>query len=89
MRRTGQGFDVAVGVVTLVGDEGLRLDFGEQRLGLGDVMSLTAGQADRQRIAERIDDGVDLGCQPAARPPDRFRAAVFFWVRQRYADARA
>jgi hypothetical protein len=38
---------------------------------------LTAGHADRQRIAERVDDGVDLGCQPAARPPDRFRAAVF------------
>ena len=73
----GQGFDEAVGVVTLVGDDGLRLDFGEQRFGLGDVVSLTAGQADRQRIAERVDDGVDLGRQPAARPPNRFRAAVF------------
>ena len=26
--------------------------------GLGDVVSLTAGQADRQRIAERVDDEV-------------------------------
>jgi len=24
-------------------------------------VSLTAGQADRQRIAERVDDGVDFG----------------------------
>ena len=56
----GQGFDEAVGVVTLVGDEGLRLNFGQQRFGLGDVVSLTAGQADRQRIAERVDDGVDF-----------------------------
>lgn len=73
----GQSFDEAVGVVTLVGDEGLRLNFGQQRFGLGDVVSLTAGQADRQRIAERVDDGVDFGRQPAARPPDRFPAAVF------------
>lgn len=73
----GQGFDEAVGVVTLVGDEDLRLDFGQQRFGLGDVVNLTAGQADRQRVAERVDDGVDLGRQPAARPPDRFPASVF------------
>lgn len=73
----GQGFDEAVSVVTLVGDEDLRLDFGQQRFGLGDVVNLTAGQADRQRVAERVDDGVDLGRQPAARPPDRFPASVF------------
>ena len=73
----GQGFDETVGVVTFVGDEGLRLDFGQERFGLGDVVGLTARQADRQRIAERIDDGVDLGRQSAARPPERFRPAVF------------
>lgn len=72
-----QGFDETVGVVTFVGDEGLRLDFGQERLGLGDVVGLTAGQADRQRIAERVNDGVDLGRQSAARPPERFRATVF------------
>jgi hypothetical protein len=73
----GQGSDETVGVVTFVSDEGLRLDFGEQRFGLGYVVSLTARQADRQRIAERIDDGVNLGGQSAARSPDRFRPAVF------------
>ncbi len=73
----GQGVDETVGVIPFVGDEGLRLEFGEQRLGLGDVVRLTAGQADRQRIAERVDDGVDLGRQSAARPPERFRPTVF------------
>ena len=73
----GQSFDEAVGVVTFVGDEGVRLDFGEERFGLGDVVDLTAGQADRQRIAERVDNGVDLGRQSAARSPDRFLAAIF------------
>ena len=33
----GQGFDETVGVVTFVSDEGLRLDFGQERFGL--VMS--------------------------------------------------
>jgi hypothetical protein len=51
-------------------------------------VSLTAGEADRQCIAERADNGVDFGRQPAARPPGRFPAA-FFWARRRYADARA
>jgi len=72
-----QGFDEAVGVVTLVGDKGLRLDFGEQRFGLGDVVDLSPGQSDRQRIAERVDDGVDLGRQSTARPPERLLVAVF------------
>jgi len=72
-----QSFDEAVRVVALVGDEGLRLDFGEQRIGLGDVVDLSAGEADRPRIAERVDDGVDLGRRSAARAPDRFLAAVF------------
>ncbi len=72
-----QGSNEAVGVVTLVSDDGLRLDLGEERFGLRDIVNLTAGQADRQRIAERVDDGVDLGRQSAARPPDRFLAAVF------------
>ena len=73
----GQSVDEAVGVITFVGDEGLGLDFGEERFGLGDVVDVSAGQADRQRIAEGIDNGVDLGRQSAARSPDRFFAAVF------------
>ncbi len=73
----GQGFDEAVCVVTFVGDEGPRFDFSEERFGLRAVVDLSARQADRQRITERVDDGVDLGRQSAARPPDRFLAAVF------------
>lgn len=73
----GQSIDEAVGVIALVGDEGLRFDFGQQRDGLGDGVDLSAGQADRQRIAERINDRVDLGRQSAPRSPDRFFAAVF------------
>jgi hypothetical protein len=36
-------------------------------LGLGDVVDLAAGEAERQRIAESVDDHMDLGGQAAAR----------------------
>ena len=45
----------------------MRLDLRDQPFGCLDVVNLAAGQTDRQRIAERIDDGVDLRRQAAAR----------------------
>jgi hypothetical protein len=41
-------------------------------------MDLAAGQMEANRIAEGIDQGVDFGAQPAARPPDRLVNAGFF-----------
>jgi hypothetical protein len=41
---------------------------------------LSAGQEDADGIAERVDEGVDLGAQSAARVPDRLVLAGFFWA---------
>ena len=40
-------------------------------------MNLTAGEADNERIAERVDDGVDFRRQSAARAPDGLVAPFF------------
>lgn len=69
--------DEAVGIVSLVGDHGFRLDLGGKRFGLGNVVDLASGEADGERIAERIDDGMDLGGQSAARAPDGLVFAPF------------
>lgn len=55
--------DKGVGVVALVGNESLGLDPAQQRLSLGDVGRLPRRQRENDRIAECIDDGVDLGRQ--------------------------
>ena len=43
------------------------LHFGREGLGLGDVVDLAAGEAERQRVAESVDDHMDLGGRAAAR----------------------
>ena len=72
-----QAPDETIAVVALVADDGLRVDFRHERLGLRDVVDLSGGQADDERVAERVDDDVDFRRQPAARAPDRL-VAVFF-----------
>jgi len=62
----------AVAVVGFVSDHRIHLDLLGERDGLSDVMGLAAGEADHQRVAEGIDDGVDLGRQSSARATDRF-----------------
>ncbi len=63
-----EALDEAVCVIALVvGEHRLYFDLFGKRLGLRDVVSLAAGEADDERIAERVDDGVDLRRQPAAR----------------------
>lgn len=57
----------AVSVVGLVGQhDGARAKLVEQRVGDLPVMRLTSGQAEPDREAMRVDDDVDLGCEPAA-----------------------
>jgi hypothetical protein len=41
-------------------------------------VGLACGQQERQRIAQRIDKGMNLGAQPAFAAPDRLLFAVFF-----------
>lgn len=69
--------DEAAAVISLVGDHGLRLDLGGQFFSLRDIVSLSAGQTDRERIAQGIDDGVDFRRQSAARAADGLIFAPF------------
>lgn len=62
-----QAFDEAVGVIAFVREEGLRPHLGGEGLGLIDVVDLPAGEAERQGIAQGVDDHMDFGGQPAAR----------------------
>ena len=77
-RTDGEVFNEAVGVVSLVGDHALGFDLGTQRFGLGNVVSLTAGEADGEGIAQGIDDGMDFRRQSATRTADGLVRAPFF-----------
>ena len=70
--------DEAVAIIAFVGEEGCGFDFLGQDLGLRYVVNVSAGEAHRQRIAQRIDDGVNLGRQSSARAADRFVRPSFF-----------
>jgi hypothetical protein len=73
-----EGFEERVGVIRLVGDQSLGLEVFEQRFGLADVGGLPRRQRQRDRIAERIDDSMDLRRQAAARAADGLVFAAFF-----------
>jgi len=72
--------DEGIRVIPLVADEGARLDLVEKRRGLSDIGRLPRRQRQRDRVAECIDDGVDLRRQAAARTADGLVLAVFFWA---------
>lgn len=69
--------DQAISVVGLIGEQGLEVCPFDQRLGLAEVRGLARGQREFYRVAERIDQGVDLGGQSAAGSADGL-LAVFF-----------
>ena len=62
-----EALDEGVGVVALVAEEGFRRHFSREGFSLGDVVDLAAGEAERQRVAQGIDDHMDLGGRAAAR----------------------
>ncbi len=49
-------------------------------IGTDQVVRLAAGQEKAGWVAERIDRGMDLGAQSAARAPDGLVLAGFFWA---------
>ena len=69
--------DPGVGVEGFVGDQAIGHHGRQQRVGAGQIVHLSGGQQKRQRIAERVDQGVDLGAQPTPAMPDRL-ILVFF-----------
>src|SRR3954464_3527768 len=75
----GQRFEhPLVGIESFVGDERLGLKRGQQGIGSGQIVLLTAGEMKAGRIAERIDGGVDFGAQPSARASKGLILSPFF-----------
>ena len=72
--------DAFIGVERFVGDQRIGLHRGQQVVCSHEVVCLAAGQEKAERIAERIDQCMDLGAQSAARTPDRLVLAGFFWA---------
>ena len=69
-----------IGVIGLVGDQGVGRHVGQQCVGADEIMGLATGQIKAGWITERIDPRMDLGTQSAARAPDRLVLAIFFWA---------
>ena len=72
--------DPLVGIERFVGDQRVGLHRGQEVVGADQIMRLSAGQEEVDRVAERIDQGVDFGAQPPARSADRLVLAGFFWA---------
>jgi hypothetical protein len=62
-----EALDEGVGVIALVAEEGFGLRSSREGFSLGDIVDLAAGEAERQRVAQGVDDHMDLGGQSAAR----------------------
>lgn len=56
-----------IGIISFAGEDGFGLDKSRERFGLRDVVNLAARQADRQRIAGSVGDGVNFRREPTAR----------------------
>ena len=66
-----------VGIITLVGEQCFGLDKRQQRVGLRDVMDLPTREAERQRIAQGVNDHMDFRREPAARAANGLVEAPF------------
>ena len=72
----GQRFDdPLVGIERLVADQHVGLHVWQEVVSTDEIVRLATGEEEGDRVAQRIDQRVDLGAQSAARAPDRL---VFF-----------
>ncbi len=69
--------DTIIGVEGRVGDQDVGGDLRQQRVGADQVVNLPWGQQKAQRVAERVDQGVDLGAQSALAAAHRV-IVIFF-----------
>jgi len=69
-----EGGDESVGAERLVGDQGAGIDGFDQRFGAGEIVILAGAEPHLDRVAEGVDDGVNLGGQSAAGSADSLRA---------------
>src|SRR3954454_2048284 len=65
-------------IVGLVGDQRGRGEVGQQSIGTFEVVRLPRREGEPGRVAERVDQGVDLRAQAAAAAPDRLVAPAAF-----------
>jgi len=73
----GKDCQEAIGVICLVADQSRWISIGEQRLCTSEIVGLAWRQHQLDRIAQCIDERVNLGAQSAARSADRLRAIFF------------
>ena len=78
-RSVVEGGDEGVGVEGLIGDQGAGAGGFDQRFGAGQIVILARAEHHLDRIAEGVDERVNLGGQSAAGSADGLRA-VFFWA---------
>lgn len=62
------GVGETVGIVTLVGDDGIRLEALDQLLSQGDVVALARRIDEADGKTQSVTFGMDFGAQAAARP---------------------
>ena len=75
-----KGFDQGIGVIGFICQERFGGDLIQQRLGLTDVGRLARSKRQSGRIAECIDDCMDLGGQSATGAADGLILTFFFWA---------
>src|SRR3954451_20151493 len=68
-----------LGIVGLVGDQRGSGEVGQQRVGPLQVVRLPRREGGAGRVAERVDQAVDLRARAAAAAPDRLVAPAAFW----------
>ena len=75
-----QWFDHSrIGVVRLIRQQRLRLQPRQQRVRPGQIMDLTGGQDDLQRVAQSVGQNVEFAAQTAFASADGLIFAGFFW----------
>ena len=74
-----EGGDEGVGVERLVGDQSAGIDGFDERFSASQIVILARAEHHLDRIAEGVDDRMNLGGQSAAGSADGLRT-VFFWA---------
>ena len=70
--------DALVGIEGFIGQQSIGGHSRQELVGPLQIMGLTRRQKKRERVAQRIDQRMDFGAQPAFATPDRFVAVRFF-----------
>jgi hypothetical protein len=66
-----------VGVEGLVGQQGVGVELRQKAISALQIVGLAGCQQERRRVAQGVDQSVDLGAQSPSTAPDRLVAAVF------------